>query len=206
MAENTSTRASILRRVLRHINEGSYEDSARTDLVRRGAWGPLPEDLLDEQQRLLADLGRETSDYLSLRASRERTKLGPLRPPPPRLGVLIGLLKRISSQKYWAVEETASEHSAGGPDAEITNSLDLYYAAEVLEKVELAVARASALQKLCLRNIPNARVRVCFEEAHSFICTAFTLRAQFSVVRSSRLPWTSESVGMSMGARVSKRW
>jgi hypothetical protein len=137
----------------------------------------LPAEFLDEQEKLLRELGRDASNYLSRLAAFERTSLDRDN-DVPKVSVLLkkflDLMTEERKHRAGEIVRAGGRHSEY-PDQELTEHLDMHFAAEVLDKLEMAVTRASALQKLQLDEIPTARVRVCFEEAHRCYLYGFHL-------------------------------
>jgi len=180
MATNFSTRAEILRRVLRHLNDGSYVDSGEQIWFGDGLGAPLPSECLDDKEKLLKELGRDASNYLARLEAIERTSLDQEHDPSIVSPLLQKFLDDLTAeQRKTRAGEFARTASAVRPadsfDKEITESLDSHYASEVIEKLEDIVCRVSRLGKISTSIIPNKKVQLVFEEAHRCYLYGFHL-------------------------------
>jgi|HubBroStandDraft_6_1064221.scaffolds.fasta_scaffold00036_40 hypothetical protein len=180
MATNFSTRADILGRVLRHINDGSYLDSEDQLWFGDGLGAPLPTEFLDEGEKLLREIGRDASNYLSQLEAIERTSLGQKRDISTVSPLLRKFLADLTAEqrKSRAGEFARMASSVTPPessDDEITESLDRHYASEVIEKLEDIARRVTHLGRVSTPVLPNRKVQLVFEEAHRCYLYGFHL-------------------------------
>ena len=155
--------------MLHFFEEGSYEDSGGQIWFGEGLGGCLPDEMLDEVDRLAADLGRMASESLSELASRERTSLRADTKLPGKLRLVLGLLEKVSARRRVPPDPDRMNED------EVADAIDRYYAAETIGKLEEVVSRAVTLKRISMPVLPNERVKIVFEEAHRCYLYGFHL-------------------------------
>jgi Domain of unknown function (DUF4145) len=165
MAPGKSKRAELLRRVLSHINRGTYQDDVTQIWFGEGLGDPVPTELLDENERLLSQLVQDASHFLSRRAAIERTPLV----RKADISDVSPLLRRFVEAVHREQGDRLTTPSAGKyphRDPDLADHLDMYYAEQMINKLDQIVARATRLDEVHLSELPARRVQLSFEEAH----------------------------------------
>lgn len=169
-----STRANMLKKVLRHFNDGNYEFwDGRMDFGEGcGDSSGGGQEIDDEVWAEIDDLFRTS---VARTAALARTGLGGSKDDADFKEQLVELLRKLtpeSREHFFELIRSAEKGrtSATTPKDESQSdleSLDIHYAGEMVAKLEHIVSRAARLKSLGLRKVPNARVQAYWEEAHN---------------------------------------
>jgi hypothetical protein len=176
-----SRRAEILTRVLKHVNNGNYDEENGYIVFGAASVWDMIMDLTDTPaertggglEERIGNLVSESKVHHGRVLSAHRTSLN--EPPEFETNALDNLLPEEQRALHDLLEKALQQKSAnaGQPnrasDSEMEDALDAAFTEEVLSKVPKIVARASVLDELELddkRQIPREDVKKYFEEAH----------------------------------------
>lgn len=167
MNDHLSKRARLLAEILRHINDGNYEQA-------EGHWSfgqGVVRDQPNQDEAVFQKMRRLVYHHVARTVALQRSSLA----DPPTVDSLAAdfrkLIDELKPETRAALGE-AFDHMATAPDSPLPAAkdqidvLDRYYAEEILEKLDGIVSRASALGRMGLEIVPNQRVQLLFEEAH----------------------------------------
>jgi len=176
MGKGRSMRADVLRRVLKDINAGNYDEYDRYivfgasnvfDMIEDIAAGNREDHSLgDAAHKLVSDSklhdGRsKVADRISLSQRPEFKTDALARLSAEQLATFREILAKVLEGKLGG-----AEHPRTPPDSDVEDKLDAAFAEELLGKLPKTVDRALRLDKVTLDRLPSEDVKFYFEEAH----------------------------------------
>jgi hypothetical protein len=176
-AVSFSRRSKILARVLEWINSGAYVDQFDYILFGYDNIYDLIDGLADERptdNSAVEAVRRLVSEHKIHSGRKHASARTSLRPPPEpkQIKGLKDLSDWYDRQKARRAEARPAQES----QAEVQDSLDAFYANEMVRKLEKAVHRASLLDvhEIDPASIGSKNVRDSFEEAHKCYLYGFS--------------------------------
>ena len=182
MSDHLSKRAQLLTEILRHINDGNYEQAGEAWSFEIGRGDSR--DQANQDDAVFRKMRRLVYDHVARTIAIQRTSLS----SPPTVDSLADEFKKLMDELTPETREALGQ--AFGPivaglDTPVPeavprakgqlDALDRYYSEEILEKLDGIVSRASALDRMGLEILPNRRVQFLFEEAHRCYLYGFHL-------------------------------
>jgi hypothetical protein len=182
MSDHLSKRAQLLLEILRHINDGNYEEAGEgwSFGIGRGA----SRGQANQDEAVFRKMRHMVYDHVARTVAIQRTSLA----TPPTVDSLAGEFKILMDELTPETREALGQALgpiAAGQDSPLPegapgakgqlDALDRFYSEEILERLDGVVSRASALDRMGLEIVPNKRVQFLFEEAHRCYLYGFHL-------------------------------
>jgi len=177
MGTQSSKRAGMLKRVLQHLNNGNYDEENGYIVLGASSVRDMIMDLTDPPRArrgrgLEERVGKLVSDskvHDGRVQSTRRTSLD--KPPEFKTNALGNLLPEERRALHDLLEKALQEKSASPgqqrqpSESEMEDAIDAAFAEEVVGKLPKLVERATSLDELNLRAVPND-IKQYFHEAH----------------------------------------